>query len=58
MGTVCLGKIEMWEQEKLVANVPYRALVNKWQQDGGFKGLPVVSGIKDLHPSPHTSRCD
>ena len=47
----------MWEQEKLVADVPYRALLNKWQQDGGLKRLPT-SGIKDLPPSPYTGQCD
>ena len=47
----------MWEQEKLVADDPGRALVDKCSRIGGFKSLPV-SGIKDLHPSPHTGRCD
>lgn len=35
----------MWEQEKLVAVVPCRALADKWQQDAGIKRL-LVSGIK------------
>lgn len=38
----------MWEQEKLVADVLYWALVDRWQQDGGFKRLLPFSATNKI----------